>query len=87
MVKNMRERPKKSTNKILLCFCCIITTIAFQLKLDIIENIDTSFLTSLISFIKSFHQYNIIYILLIPAFYHFYQYILLNTGGGIKHPI
>lgn len=80
----MNDKQKETINKALLTLLCILTTIAFQVKLDIIDKEHITLLKTILDFTNSFNQYNIIFILLIPIFYHFYQYTSNNTGGGLK---
>lgn len=80
----MNDKQKETINKALLTLLCILTTIAFQVKLDIIDKEHITLLKTILDFTNSFNQYNIIFILLIPIFYHFYQYTSNNTGGGVK---
>lgn len=75
---------KKRIIKVMPILGSIITTIAFQLKLEQIEVGDSTILVFILNFAKSFKEYNIIFVLLIPALYCFYKYVAALTGGGIK---
>ncbi len=75
---------KKRIIKVMPILGSIITTIAFQLKLEQIEVGDSTILLFILNFAKSFKEYNIIFVLLIPALYCFYKYVAALTGGGYK---
>ena len=57
----------------------ILSVYAFQIKLDYIEQIDSTVFESIISLLKSFKEYSIIPIFFIPICYHFYKYVFELT--------
>ncbi len=61
--------------RVWLIICSFLTIIVFQLKLDLIESADLNNLSFLLEFMKSFQEYNIIFVFFIPIIYHFYKYV------------